>query len=132
MAKDKPTGADSKPPSFEQSLARLGEIVEELEEGNLDLTESLACYEEGVGSLRRCYELLEKAEGRIEVLSSFDEKGRPITTPLEETRASPEEKVSSRNTRRTAGRKTRKSTTSPAAKAPSKEDDDIGAPGSLF
>ena len=132
MASDNPTNADSKTPSFEQSLARLEEIVEELEDGNLDLTESLACYEEGVGSLRQCYELLEKAEGRIEVLSSFDEKGKPITTPLEETGSTLEEKASSRNTRRTAGRKTRKSTTRPAVKDPSKEDDDIGAPGSLF
>ena len=132
MASDNPTNADSKTPSFEQSLARLEEIVEKLEDGNLDLSESLACYEEGVGSLRRCYELLEKAEGRIEVLSSFDEKGKPITTPLEETGASLEEKGSSPGRRRTAGRKTRKSTTRPAAEDPSKSDDDIGAPGSLF
>jgi len=74
----------SEPPSFEQSLARLDEIVHLLEEGQLGLDEALARYEEGVKLLRQGYQLLEKAERRIELLSGLDAEGRPVTRPLED------------------------------------------------
>jgi exodeoxyribonuclease VII small subunit len=73
----------SVPPSFEQSLGRLDEIVHRLEEGQLGLDEALAQYEEGVKTLRRCYELLDRAEQRIELLSGVDAEGNPITRPLD-------------------------------------------------
>ena len=51
-------------------LARLREVVERLENGNLSLEESLAVYEEGVRLARRGHELLDGAETRVELLVS--------------------------------------------------------------
>ena len=49
----------TEPPSFEQALASLEQIVHDLEEGRLGLAESLARYEEGVKLLKQCHGLLE-------------------------------------------------------------------------
>ncbi|MHC4592684.1 MAG: exodeoxyribonuclease VII small subunit [Planctomycetota bacterium] len=53
------------PASFEQSLQKLEDIVQRLEEGNLPLDESLRLYEEGIGAFRRCQELLEEADLKV-------------------------------------------------------------------
>ena len=55
--------------SFEDSLAALEQVVHDLEDGNLGLTQSLDRYETGVKHLKRCYRLLESAERRIELLT---------------------------------------------------------------
>jgi len=44
--------------SFEESLKRLEEIVEELEKGELSLDEALKLYEEGMYFSDRCLEKL--------------------------------------------------------------------------
>ena len=71
-------------PSFEHTLGRLEEIVRLLEEGKIGLDEALARYEEGVGLLRKAYELLEKAQRRISLLSGLDCEGNPILRPMED------------------------------------------------
>ena len=82
---EKPSKAKRpEPPSFEQSLARLEEIVRALEEGEIGLDESLARYEEGVKLLRRAYDLIERAERRIELLSGVDAQGKAICQPLDD------------------------------------------------
>jgi exodeoxyribonuclease VII small subunit len=55
-------------PSFETALARLAEIVEALEKGDLPLERSLALFEEGVRLSRLGAERLENAELRVEQL----------------------------------------------------------------
>lgn len=55
---------------FDAVLARLREVVERLEGGNLSLEESLRVYEEGVGLARKGHELLDRAEKRVEILVS--------------------------------------------------------------
>ena len=72
-------------PSFEQTLGRLEEIVHLLEEGKIGLDAALAGYEEGIGLLRRAYELLDKAQRRISLLSGLDAEGNPILRPMEDT-----------------------------------------------
>jgi exodeoxyribonuclease VII small subunit len=72
-------------PSFEQSLKRLEEVVHLLEEGKIGLNEALACYEEGVKLLRQSYDLLERAERRIELLTGVDAEGNPIAEPFDST-----------------------------------------------
>lgn len=67
---------------FEDALERLEKIVEELESGRLTLDDSLARYEEGVKSLKQCYELLRDAEKRVEVLLK-SEDGALKTAPFE-------------------------------------------------
>ena len=71
--------------TFEQSLKRLEEIVHLLEEGDVGLNEALERYEEGVKLLRQSYELLQRAERRIELLSGVDAEGNPITQPFDDT-----------------------------------------------
>ena len=66
--KPAPEGA-SQGPSFEASMKRLGEIVEQLESGELPLDTSLRLFEEGVGLSRQAGELLEQAERKVEALT---------------------------------------------------------------
>lgn len=72
-------------PRFEDALRRLEAIVHELEEGDIGLGEALAHYEAGIGLLRQCYGLLERAERRIEMLSGVDAEGNPVTQPFDDT-----------------------------------------------
>ncbi|MCE5303886.1 MAG: exodeoxyribonuclease VII small subunit [Planctomycetaceae bacterium] len=100
-------------PDFEQSLKRLDEIVRALEEGDLGLNESLARYEEGVKLLRQSYELLQRAERRIELLSGLDAEGNPVTEPFDDSatfRAEQDgETTTSRRSRRRSAKKTSES-----------------------
>ena len=67
---------------FEDALERLETIVRELEEGSLSLEDSLAKYEEGVKTLKNCYETLRKAEKKIEIVVK-DENGALRVEPFE-------------------------------------------------
>jgi exodeoxyribonuclease VII small subunit len=69
-------------PTLEQAMERLEEIARQLEGGELELTDSLGLYEEGVRLLRRCEELLTAAETRIERLRASAEGFR--LEPFEE------------------------------------------------
>ena len=93
---------DREPPSFEDALERLEGMVRELEEGQHGLDEALARYEEGVKLLRRCHDLLRRAERRIEVVAGVDAEGNPITTPFEDPPLSLDEKSKHRSRRRTS------------------------------
>lgn len=90
-------------PTFEVALARLEAIVRDLEDGDLGLAESLARYETGVGLLKDCHQLLERAERKIELLSGFDAEGNPVTTPFDDTAsATVEAEPKQRSRKRTA------------------------------
>ncbi|MBO8128471.1 MAG: exodeoxyribonuclease VII small subunit [Peptococcaceae bacterium] len=54
--------------SFEEALARLGQVVDALEKGEVPLEEALDLFAEGVRLSKHCHNLLEKAEQRIQVL----------------------------------------------------------------
>jgi exodeoxyribonuclease VII small subunit len=58
-------GARQKSESFETHLAKLEEIVDALESGDLELETALQRYEEGVRRLKSCYELLARAEQKV-------------------------------------------------------------------
>jgi exodeoxyribonuclease VII small subunit len=51
------------------------ELVKELESGELSLQESIHKYEEAVKSMNRCYELLDQAQKKVELLIK-DAEGR--------------------------------------------------------
>ncbi len=57
-------------PGFDQILARLREVVQRLESGELSLEQSLQVYEEGVSLARRGQQMLATAEKRVEILVS--------------------------------------------------------------
>ena len=59
--------------TFEQSLARLEEIVRMLESGSAPLDKSLELFEEGVGLVKSCNSKLDNVEQRIKILSRNDE-----------------------------------------------------------
>ena len=54
--------------TFEQALAELQNIVQELESGDGSLDESLSRYESGMILAQRCNDLLDKAELRVREL----------------------------------------------------------------
>jgi exodeoxyribonuclease VII small subunit len=54
--------------NFESAIARLEEIVEQLESGQLNLESSLAVFEEGVRLSLYCQQELEKTDGKVQRL----------------------------------------------------------------
>lgn len=69
--------------SFEDSIRRLGEIVEALENGELPLEDSLRLFEEGVKLARASQAKLDGAEKRVEELLSVDESGNPLVREID-------------------------------------------------
>jgi len=68
--------------SFEQSLRELEDIVSRLEQGDVELEQSIAIYERGETLRKHCDELLGRAEARVEKIT-LDAKGAPAgTAPL--------------------------------------------------
>lgn len=122
------TAKNPAPPSFEDALAELETIMHELEEGKLGLAQGLARYERGIGLLKQCYELLERAERRIELLCGVDAAGNPVTQPFDAAgEQTLEEKAQSRGRRRSAAKPARPAEASRPAQAEEEEE-----PGSLF
>ena len=68
---------------FETAIARLEEIVETLEGGELPLEQSLKLFEEGIKLARICSARLEEAERKVEVLLK-DKAGNLVKKPFEE------------------------------------------------
>lgn len=69
--------------SFEQSLARLEEIVRHLERGDLPLEESLSLFEEGTGLIASCGRMLDKAEQKVVKLKKGPDR-QPVELPFED------------------------------------------------
>jgi exodeoxyribonuclease VII small subunit len=110
-------GANPQPLAFEDALAMLDEIVCELEDGRIGLAEALARYEEGVKLLKDCYELLAKAERRIELLSKIGPAGEAVTTEFDDS-PSAADQPAARPKRR--------------VRPPAREQNEIDEPGALF
>lgn len=53
---------------FEDSLKGLEDIVEQLEQGDISLQESLKSFEEGVKLTRVCQKSLQDAEQKVQIL----------------------------------------------------------------
>ena len=54
--------------NFEEAMKKLEEIVTELENGNLNLDESVSKFEEGMKLAKQCNSILETAEKKITIL----------------------------------------------------------------
>lgn len=57
---------------FEQSITELEEIVRQLEKGELSLEDSLKQFEKGISLARHCQNVLQKAEQKIEILTTTE------------------------------------------------------------
>ncbi len=73
---------------FEDAMARMEEIVNGLEKGDLPLDESLKMFEEGVRLSKSCLKMLDEAQKKVEVLIR-DKEGKKKVRPfrLEESGA---------------------------------------------
>ena len=56
--------------TFEQAIKELTDIVGKIEQGQIPLQDSLEQYERGMALIKNCKGILEKAEKRIEKISS--------------------------------------------------------------
>ena len=69
--------------SFEQSMARLEEIVRHLEKGDMPLNDSLALFEEGTALIRSCEKQLDEAEQKVVKLRKGPDR-QPEALPFED------------------------------------------------
>ena len=73
----------SSPESFESAMEQLETLVSRMESGDLSLEESLKAFEQGVHLTRFCQDQLQKAELKVQELSSkgdfieVDQKNEP-------------------------------------------------------
>ena len=65
--------------TFEENMRRLEEIVDKLEKGDAQLSESLALFEEGTGLVASCRKELDKAEQQVVKLMKGSD-GAPLET----------------------------------------------------
>ena len=71
--------------SFEQSLQRLEQIVDQIEAGKVPLEESIEKYAQASSSIKQCRSILESAERKIQVLAKGEGQNVQVTGPLSET-----------------------------------------------
>lgn len=69
--------------SFEESLARLDEIVKHLENGDLPLDESMKYFEEGTALIASCTKMLDEAEQKVVKLKKGEDR-QPVELPFED------------------------------------------------
>lgn len=65
-------------PDFEQALAELEGLVEQLEKGDLSLDESLKQFKRGVELTRRCQKILDQAQQTVEQLMNPDDESSAV------------------------------------------------------
>ncbi len=70
--------------TFEQQIARLEEIVSALEQGDVQLADSLALFEEGTKLIAACTMQLDQAEQQVVKLMKGP-GGAPVELPFEST-----------------------------------------------
>jgi exodeoxyribonuclease VII small subunit len=73
---------EKKSPDFEQRLAQLETLVEQMEQGSLSLEESLKAFEEGIAITRECQQALKNAEQKVEILTKQND-GTISSEPFE-------------------------------------------------
>ncbi|MEX2217989.1 MAG: exodeoxyribonuclease VII small subunit [Phycisphaerales bacterium] len=77
-------------PTFEQAIQHLEGIIERIESGEAGLEQSIAEYERGVALIRRCRQVLDRAEQRVEELTAqMQASPVPPVAPPSATQGSP-------------------------------------------
>ena len=74
--------------TFEEALAQLETIAEQIEQGAIGLEESINKYQEGMALVRQCRDILSKAELKIQKLQQRAD-GTLEITKLENERDGP-------------------------------------------
>ncbi|MCP4368731.1 MAG: exodeoxyribonuclease VII small subunit [Deltaproteobacteria bacterium] len=68
--------------TFEQSMKKLEQVVQELESGDLPLEEAMEKFEEGIKLSNLCSEKLDETEKKITLLLQ-DQEGSVLEKPFE-------------------------------------------------
>jgi exodeoxyribonuclease VII small subunit len=74
----------SQEPGFEESLASLEAIVDQLERGELPLEQALSLFQQGVELAGRCQRQLDEVQRKVEILTR--ERGEIKAVPFEPPR----------------------------------------------
>ena len=74
--------AKAKKIDFESSLEQLQQLVEQMEEGELSLEDSLKAFEKGIKLTRECQQALQEAEQKVQML--MESNGELQTEPFSE------------------------------------------------
>ncbi len=64
-------------PGFEATLHELESLVEQMEQGELPLEESLKAFERGIELTRACQTSLDQAEQKVEILTRKEDTLNP-------------------------------------------------------
>jgi exodeoxyribonuclease VII small subunit len=72
---------------FEASLGQLEKLVEQMEDGDLTLEDSLKAFEQGVKLTRECQQALQEAEQKVQLL--MEQNGELVASPFLDKEASP-------------------------------------------
>ena len=73
---------------FEEALDQLEELVEDMENGDLSLEESLKAFEQGIKLTRECQSALTQAEQKVQML--IEENGKLKAVPFDDGADAPE------------------------------------------
>jgi len=76
-------------PDFEKALNELESLVEQMEQGDMGLEESLKAFERGIVLTRSCQQALKEAEQKVRILLERD--GKTDIEPLDDAEESIEE-----------------------------------------
>lgn len=69
---------------FEQALDQLEELVEDMENGDLTLEESLKAFEQGIKLTRECQTALSEAEQKVQMLIEENGELKSVIVSIEE------------------------------------------------
>jgi exodeoxyribonuclease VII small subunit len=76
---------------FERAVEQVEKIIEKIESGEIGLEASIAEYERGVGLIRRCRQVLERAEQRVDELTGQMNAAAPPPPAAAPARQKPSE-----------------------------------------
>lgn len=68
------------PSQFEDSMEELEKLVEQMEQGDISLEESLKAFERGIKLTRTCQQALQDAEQKVQIL--LEKNGQQILEPF--------------------------------------------------
>ncbi len=64
----------AKSPDLESSIAEINTLVEQMEQGELSLEQSLERFERGIRLIKHCQKVLQEAEQKVQVLIQNNDK----------------------------------------------------------
>ncbi|AEH47278.1 exodeoxyribonuclease VII small subunit [Parageobacillus thermoglucosidasius] len=76
--------SEEKELTFEEAMAKLEEIVEKLEEGNVPLEQAISFFQEGMKLSKLCHDKLQNVEKQMEYILREDGQLAPFSLQEEE------------------------------------------------